>query len=116
VLLSEAVPKLAYLFTADADLVVDPEALAKAGPDAAAVIAAATTALAGLGEWNHETIQAALRAALVDGLGIKPKFAFGPVRLAITGSNVSPPLFESMELLGRESSLARLAALVQILA
>ncbi|MCE1174909.1 MAG: hypothetical protein LWW77_09925, partial [Propionibacteriales bacterium] len=41
----------------------------------------------------------------------KPKFAFGPVRLAITGSLVSPPLFESMELLGRDSSLARLEKL-----
>ncbi|HQA78643.1 MAG TPA: glutamate--tRNA ligase, partial [Propionicimonas sp.] len=83
--------------------------------DASAVVAAATTALSGLGEWNHETIQAALREALVDGLGLKPKFAFGPVRLAITGSNVSPPLFESMELLGRESSLARLVKLQTLL-
>ncbi len=111
VLLSEALPKLAYLFTTDAELMIDPDALAKAGDDAAAVVAAALTALDGLGEWNHETIQAALREALVDGLGLKPKFAFGPVRLGITGSNVSPPLFESMELLGRESSLARLRQL-----
>jgi glutamyl-tRNA synthetase len=51
----------------------------------------------------------------VDGLGIKPKFAFGPVRLAITASLVSPPLFESMELLGRESSLARLELLRAVL-
>ncbi len=115
VLLGEAVPKLAYLFTADDDLVIDPDALAKAGPDAAQVVAAATDALTGLGEWNHEAIQAALREALVDGLGIKPKFAFGPVRLAVTGSNVSPPLFESMELLGRESSLVRMAKLAALL-
>ncbi|MFZ0531027.1 MAG: glutamate--tRNA ligase [Propionicimonas sp.] len=115
VLLSEAVPKLAYLFTPDADLVIDPEALAKAGSDAAAVVQAATTALAGLGEWSHEAIQAALREALVEGLGLKPKFAFGPVRLAVTGSNVSPPLFESMELLGRRSSLARLERLAAAL-
>jgi glutamyl-tRNA synthetase len=115
VLLSEAVPKLAYLFTADSDLVIEPDALAKAGPDAARVVDAATAALTGLGEWNHETIQAALREALVDGLGIKPKFAFGPVRLAVTGSTVSPPLFESMELLGRASSLARLGKLRELL-
>ena len=55
-------------------------------------------------------IEEALRSALVDGLGLKPRNAFGPVRVAITGSTVSPPLFESMELLGRERSLARLAA------
>ncbi|MBA3021612.1 glutamate--tRNA ligase [Propionicimonas sp.] len=115
ILLSDAVPKLAYLFTADADLVIDPDALAKAGPDAAQVVASARAALSGLGEWNHDTIQTALREALVDGMGIKPKFAFGPVRLAITGSNVSPPLFESMELLGRDSSLARLEKLASLL-
>jgi glutamyl-tRNA synthetase len=115
VLLSEAVPKLAYLFTSDADLAIDPDALAKVGADAASVVDAATSALAGLGEWHTESIQAALRDALVDGLGLKPKFAFGPVRLAITGSTVSPPLFESMELLGRESSLARLERLREVL-
>ncbi|HQZ00588.1 MAG TPA: glutamate--tRNA ligase [Propionicimonas sp.] len=115
VLLSEAVPKLAYLFTHDPDLVIDPDALAKAGADASAVVEAATRALTDVAEWNHEAIQAALRDALVDGLGLKPKFAFGPVRLAVTGSNVSPPLFESMELLGRESSLARLQRLAAAL-
>ncbi|MGC3993924.1 MAG: glutamate--tRNA ligase [Propionicimonas sp.] len=115
VLLGEAVPKLAYLFEADDDLVIDPHALAKAGPDAAPVVRAALDALGGLADWHHEAIQAALREALVDGLGIKPKFAFGPVRLAVTGSNVSPPLFESMELLGRESSLARLTRLQGLL-
>ena len=53
-------------------------------------------------------IEAALRAALVEGLGLKPKLAFGPVRVAVTGRRVSPPLFESMELLGRERTLGRL--------
>ena len=58
-------------------------------------------------------IEAALRAKLVDELGVKPKFAFGPARVAVTGSRVSPPLFESMEVLGRESTLARLARLAE---
>ena len=49
-----------------------------------------------------------LREALVEGLGLKPRNAFGPVRVAVTGRRVSPPLFESLELLGRERSLARL--------
>ena len=49
-------------------------------------------------------------AALIDGLGLKPKLAFGPVRAAVTGQRISPPLFESLELLGRESALARIAA------
>jgi glutamyl-tRNA synthetase len=51
-----------------------------------------------------------LRTALVDKLGLKPRLAFGPVRAAVTGSRVSPPLFESIELLGRNSTLARIAA------
>lgn len=114
-LLSEAVPKLSYLLTADAELVIETDALAKAGPDAAAVIAAARTALAELGEWHHDAIQSTLRTALVEGLGIKPKFAFGPVRIAVTGSTVSPPLFESMELLGRDSTLARIDKLAGLL-
>ena len=46
--------------------------------------------------------------ALLDGLELKPRKAFGPIRVAVTGSTVSPPLFESLELLGRERSLARL--------
>lgn len=111
VLLSEAVPKLDYLFAADAEIVTDPQALTKVGPDAARVVAAAQQALAELGEWQHEAIHEALRVALVEGLEIKPKFAFGPVRVALTGSLVSPPLFESMELLGRDSCLKRLQRL-----
>ncbi|MGC8069040.1 hypothetical protein, partial [Salmonella enterica] len=59
--------------------------------------------------WTTEAIEEALRTALVDGLGLKPRKAFGAVRSAVSGRKVSPPLFESMELLGRESSLARLA-------
>lgn len=115
VLLSEAVPKLGYLFTADADLVIDPDALAKASPDARTVVKTAQQALGELDDWSHDEIHTALRTALVDGLGVKPKFAFGPVRLAITGSLVSPPLFESMELLGKASCLARLATLASVL-
>ena len=56
-------------------------------------------------------IEAALRAAIVEGLGVKPKFAFGPLRTAVSGQRVSPPLFESMEILGRAATLTRLRAL-----
>ena len=51
-----------------------------------------------------------LKTALVGGLGRKPRQAFGPVRVAISGRTVSPPLYESIELLGRERTLARLRA------
>ena len=69
----------------------------------------------GLPEFDHASIEAALRAALIDGLGLKPKVAFGPVRVAVTGSRISPPLFESMELLGRERSTTRLAAALAVI-
>ena len=46
--------------------------------------------------------------ALIEGMELKPRVAFGPVRVAVTGKRISPPLFESLELLGRERSLARL--------
>ena len=73
-------------------------------------LTAARTALAGLDEWTAPAIEAALRAALIEGLGLKPKVAFGSLRVAVTGRRVSPPLFESIELLGRERTLARIDA------
>jgi len=63
-----------------------------------------------LATWNHDSIEAALRACLIGEMGLKPRIAFGAVRIATTGSTISPPLFESMELLGKEASLARIAA------
>ena len=78
------------------------------GEDSDETLAAAIAILQGLPEWNTDAIHESLKSALVEGLGLKPKFAFGPVRVAITGRRISPPLFESMEILGREVSLARL--------
>ena len=60
-------------------------------------------------EWSAAEIEAALRA-LPEQLGLKPKAVFQAVRVATTGSTVSPPLFESLELLGRERSLSRIVA------
>jgi glutamyl-tRNA synthetase len=72
------------------------------------VVQASYDALSGLREWSTAAIEEALRVALIEGMELKPRVAFGPVRVAVTGRRVSPPLFESMELLGRERSLARL--------
>ncbi|WP_183099708.1 glutamate--tRNA ligase [Nocardioides pelophilus] len=72
------------------------------------VVKAAYDAVADLHPWSTDAIQTALQTALVDGLGLKPRVAFGPVRVAVTGRRISPPLFESMELLGRDRSLGRL--------
>lgn len=107
-LLGEAADKLAFLLVDDDALGFDEASVAKLPENAAEVLDAAIPALEQLDEFTAEPIQAALRASLVEGLGLKPKFAFGPVRVGITGSQVSPPLFESMEILGWEASLARL--------
>ncbi len=74
------------------------------------VLAVAAEKLEHLTEWNHQSLEESLRAALIEGLGLKPRVAFSALRIAVTGSHISPPLFESMELLGRERSLARISA------
>jgi glutamyl-tRNA synthetase len=108
--LSEAVGMLAFLFVDGAGFKLDPDDAAKVLTQASAeVLAAAEKALGGLGQWTHSEIEYALRAALLDELGLKPKVAFTPVRVAVTGRRVSSPLFESIELLGRDKTLRRLA-------
>lgn len=89
---------------------IDESELSNLNSETDPVIAAAVSALTDLDEWERTAIEAALRAALIEELGMKPKFAFGPVRLATAGRKVSPPLFESLELLGRERTLARLTS------
>jgi glutamyl-tRNA synthetase len=110
VVLSEAVGLLGFLFVDEVE--IDPAAAGKqlSGPAAAEVLDAASAALKALTDWSTPAIEEALKSALVDGLGRKPRQAFGPVRVAISGRTVSPPLYESIELLGRERTLARLAA------
>ncbi|MFM9032777.1 MAG: glutamate--tRNA ligase [Mycobacterium sp.] len=88
---------------------IDPAAGAKElTGDAAGVLDSALGALDGIGPWTSAAIEEALRGALIDGLGLKPRKAFGPIRVAVTGASVSPPLYESMELLGRDRTLRRL--------
>ncbi|TDU04022.1 glutamyl-tRNA synthetase [Streptomyces sp. 846.5] len=114
VVLGEVVGMLGFLFVAPEDFALDPADAEKVlTPDAAPVLQASIDALEALEGFDPDDIQAALRAALVDGLGIKPKFAFTPLRVAVTGRRVSPPLFESMELLGREETLRRLRAALE---
>jgi glutamyl-tRNA synthetase len=106
--LREASAMLQFLVVGSS-FAVDPDAAAKLlGDGAEPVLAATLSALRDLPSFAAADIEAALRAALVDGLGLKPKHAFGPVRVAVTGSTVSPPLFESIELLGRNTTLNRL--------
>jgi glutamyl-tRNA synthetase len=107
--LSEAVDMLGFLFIDEYAFAIDPDAAAKVlTGGSGAVLEAAAKTLRDLPDWKTEAIEQALRSALVEGLGLKPRNAFGPVRVAISGRRISPPLFESLELLGRERSLRRL--------
>ncbi len=109
--LSDAARMLAFLFRDEEAFTPDDDAAAKnLGSDAAPVLEAAVAGLADLPEWSAPAIEESLKTSLVDGLELKPRKAFAPVRVAISGRTVSPPLYESMELLGRERSLARLGA------
>lgn len=103
-LLAEAPALLGFLFCPEEDFARTDE-IDEAGVE---VVRAALEAVEGLTQWSTAAIEEALRSALIDGLGLKPRVAFGPVRVAVTGSRISPPLFESMELLGRDRSLRRL--------
>jgi len=112
-LLGEVVGMLGFLFVADDALVVEEDARGALKDTAAQVLDAAAVALEAVPAdgFGTEAVQDALQAALVDGLGIKPRFAFTPLRVAVSGRRVSPPLFESLEILGKPSTLARIAAL-----
>ena len=106
--LAQSVGMLGFLFVEPADFAIDPDQ-SVADEESQRVIAAALDSLTGLGDWTAEPIEQALRGALIEGLGLKPKVAFGAVRIAVTGRRISPPLFESMEILGREETLRRLS-------
>jgi glutamyl-tRNA synthetase len=109
--LSEATPMVAPFFVPDDELPVADDARAQLTDQAGQVLDAAEAALEGVESWEAAELESALRAALVEGLGLKARFAFGPLRTAISGQRISPPLFESMQILGRSSSLARLRRL-----
>lgn len=109
--LSEAWGLLSFLVTKDEDLVLDEKSAKKNLKEAAvAPLEAGIAALKAVEEWTTEKIEAALQKALIEDLELKPRVAYGALRVGISGQAVSPPLFESMELLGKESTLARLKA------
>jgi glutamyl-tRNA synthetase len=102
----DAAPELIrFLFSPASAVYVDPDLWTN---ESAQVLEIAWQVLDQVAEWNAQEIQAALRVSLIEGLSLKPKLAFGPVRTAICGRKISPPLFESMEILGREESLSRI--------
>jgi len=112
-LLGEAPALLGFFFAADDSIEVDADATPPTG--SAEILDAAVGVLEQLNDWSHVEIERLLRAELIEGGGLKPRVAFGPLRTALSGKRISPPLFESMQLLGKESTLARLSRLAAAL-
>jgi glutamyl-tRNA synthetase len=107
--LDEAPQLLKFLFVKE--FAVDAEAVSKITDDGAKdILKRSLKDLEALTTWSHEAIEAVLRASLIEEMGLKPRIAFTALRIATTGSTISPPLFESMELLGQAACLARIAA------
>ena len=106
--LDEAPQLLKFLFVKE--FTVDADAVSKI-TDASAkdILKRSLSDLEKVSNWNHESIEAVLRASLIEELGLKPRIAFTALRIATTGSTISPPLFESMELLGKDACLARIS-------
>ena len=113
IMLSEVPAMLKFLFVKE--FAVEAESVSKISDDASKqVLKRSLAELEPLTTWSHESIEAALRSSLIEDMGLKPRIAFGAVRIATTGSTISPPLFESMELLGKEASLARIRAGIEL--
>lgn len=111
--LGEIPAMLKFLFVKE--LVVEADSKEKIKDDQSKqVLKRALEVLEPLSVWNHDSIEGALRTALIDEMGLKPRIAFGAVRIAATGSHISPPLFESMELLGKEASISRVKAAISL--
>ncbi len=109
VVLSEAVPMLSFLFVTSEKIVVEDDAKAGLPENSREITEAAITALEGLASFETDKIQEVLNQKLIEEMAQKPRNAFGPLRTAISGKRISPPLFESMEILGKAETLARLS-------
>ena len=106
--LGEATGMLSFLFVDSSKIQIEEDAKKGLPENAKAIAVAAIEAIKSLDDFSTEKIQALLNEVLIEQLGEKPKNAFGPLRTAISGRRVSPPLFESMEILGKAQTLARL--------
>ncbi|AIT88951.1 glutamate--tRNA ligase [Corynebacterium ulcerans] len=114
-MLGDAYALLKFLDTADEDLVLDEKSAKKNLKETAVQpLEAGIAALEALDEWTTPGIEAALQKALIEDLELKPRVAYGALRVGVSGQAISPPLFESMELLGRESTLNRLRAVLKV--
>lgn len=114
--LSEAGPMMAFLFTDAAEIDYDEKALGKLRDSAPDVLDAAITHLSDLDDFSAMSIKDTMSTAVIEGLDIKPRIAFAPLFVAVTGTNVSLPVFDSMEILGRDETISRLRRLAGRLA
>ena len=109
--LDDAWDLVRFLIVSDEELVLDGKSARKnLKEDAVQPLEVAISVLSDVPDWDTASIESALQKALIEDLGLKPRKAYGALRVGISGQAISPPLFESMELLGRESTLARLRA------
>ncbi len=109
--LAEIPAMLSFLFAKD--FKVSPEELNKIIDEASQnILKVALSKVGSLTSWDHTSIEAVLRLALIDEMGLKPRVAFSALRIAVTGSHISPPLFESLQLLGKERSIERIKAVI----
>jgi glutamyl-tRNA synthetase len=107
--LDEVAPQVRFLFVGAPEYDEASWQKVMTAPEVGLALTEAVDRLAALDEWTDSAIEGALRGIVADH-GIGARKAFQPVRVAVTGSAVSPPLFESIRLLGREPTLARLDA------
>ena len=112
-LLGEVAGMVGSLLSTEGYIEPDDDAKKQLKDSAPAVLDAAIAALSDVAEddWKTDFLHETLNKSLIEDGGYKPRLAFGPVRVAMSGRRVSPPLFESMEILGKDSSLARLRKL-----
>lgn len=109
--LAEIPAMLNFLFVTE--FKVDPEEKEKISDDNSQnILKVALAKIEPLSAWDHTSIEIVLRQVLIEEMGLKPRIAFSALRIAVTGSHISPPLFESLELLGKERSIARIRAVI----
>jgi glutamyl-tRNA synthetase len=110
--LGEAPDMLGFLFKTADQIVIEDDARAGLPDNAAEIAIAAAAKLDSVSDADFKTehIQELLNALLIEQMELKPRVAFGPLRTAISGRRISPPLFESMQILGKDETIARLKA------
>ncbi|MDH4139286.1 MAG: glutamate--tRNA ligase [Coriobacteriia bacterium] len=111
--LDEVVPKVGFLFRSSVEIEESArvKVLEKEGAEAA--LAKAKDVLAGVEPFESGAIEDALRA-IPERINVKPKLVFQSVRVAVTGSMVSPPLFESLALLGKDEAVRRIGSAIAL--